>query len=178
MPDPCSPATPSPGPLAVDSRGNVLLSVTPGLEDVPPPDAPMPMALTALWHRGEVVVVHDRFRKGWELPGGTIEPGETPRQAAVRELFEESGQEPDGPLRFVGHARFLLGSTRRAEYGALFTGDALGRCRFESNDEIGMVRWWDLNTPLPGRASAIDMYLARLTRPTGGVPMGRGRSAP
>lgn len=166
------------GPLAVDSRGNALVSVTPGVEGVLPSDAPMPLALTALWHRGEVLMVHDRFRGSWELPGGMIEPGESPRQAAVRELFEESGQEPDGPLRFVGHARFLLGPTRRAEYGALFAGDALGRRRFESNDEIGMARWWDLGMPLPGRASAIDMYLARLTRPTGDDALGRGRSAP
>lgn len=72
-------------------------------------------------------------------------------------------------MRFVGHAGFLLGAgpARRAEYGALFTGDALGRRRFEANDEIGMMRWWDLTAPLPGRVSGIDRYLARLARPTG-----------
>ncbi|WP_405793026.1 NUDIX domain-containing protein [Streptomyces sp. NBC_01506] len=162
MPDP------SAGPLAVDSRGNALVSFTPGVEGVLPGDAPTPLALTALWHRGEVVVVHDRFREHWELPGGMIEPGESPRQAAVRELFEESGQEPGGPLRFVGHAGFLLGPERRAEYGALFTGDALVRRPFRASDEIAAARWWDLTVPLPGRVSAIDMYLARLTRPVAG----------
>ncbi|UFR00205.1 NUDIX domain-containing protein [Streptomyces sp. Go40/10] len=123
------------------------------------------MALTALWHRGEVVMVHDRFRDHWELPGGLREPGETPRRTAVRELFEESGQVPGGPLRFVGYAGFLLGPEQRAEYGALFTGHALRRRGFEADHEIGAMRWWDLTAPLPGRVSDIDAYLARLTRP-------------
>ncbi|GLX50259.1 DNA mismatch repair protein MutT [Streptomyces hygroscopicus subsp. hygroscopicus] len=154
-------------PLAADQRGNVLASFTFGTEDVLPGGAPTPMALTALWHRGAVVMVHDRFRSQWELPGGLLEPGESPRQAAVRELAEESGQIPDDPLLFVGYAEFLLGPARRAEYGALFTGRALRRRRVETDDEIGAVRWWEPATPLPGRVSAIDAYLARLTLPDG-----------
>jgi 8-oxo-dGTP pyrophosphatase MutT (NUDIX family) len=38
-----------------------------------------------------VLLVHSRVRRVWELPGGLIDTGETPRQAAVRELHEESG---------------------------------------------------------------------------------------
>lgn len=159
MPDP------PPRPLASDSRGSLLVSFVPGAEGVLPGDAPTPMALTALWHRGEVVMVHDRYRTSWELPGGMVEPGESTRQAAVRELLEESGQEPDGPLLFVGYAAFVVAPDRRAEYGALYTGRALGRRRFEADDEIAAACWWDLRAPLPGRVSGIDVYLAELTRP-------------
>jgi 8-oxo-dGTP diphosphatase len=37
-----------------------------------------------------VVLVQHRWR-GWVPPGGKVEAGETPRRAASRELFEETG---------------------------------------------------------------------------------------
>lgn len=39
---------------------------------------------------GHVVLVKHRWR-GWVPPGGKVEPGETPRAAAARELAEETG---------------------------------------------------------------------------------------
>ncbi|MGW1469125.1 NUDIX hydrolase [Streptomyces sp. NPDC002308] len=128
----------------------------------------MPAALLALWCGCRVLLVHDRYRKSWELPGGMIEPEETPRAAALRELLEETGQIPDGPVRFVGLAHFLLGPERRTEFLALYTGRIGRPLPFEANDEIGAVHWWHPDEPLLARAQPLDAYLARLCRPSGG----------
>jgi 8-oxo-dGTP diphosphatase len=39
----------------------------------------------------------------WELPGGKIEPGETPAAAALRELHEETGLSGQAPVPFAVH---------------------------------------------------------------------------
>lgn len=38
---------------------------------------------------GRVVVVEPVYKPGWELPGGAVEPDESPWQAARREIAEE-----------------------------------------------------------------------------------------
>ena len=46
-------------------------------------------ALVALWYQGRVLLVQASYRHELSLPGGWIDRGEAPEQAARRELFEE-----------------------------------------------------------------------------------------
>ncbi|MFI7285684.1 NUDIX hydrolase [Streptomyces anulatus] len=156
--------SPADEPLAADGRGNSLISFAWGAEAAPPLDAPLPAALVALWRAGRVLMVFDRYRQSWELPGGSIEENESPRQAAARELLEESGQQPDERLRFIGYARFVLAPDRRTEYLALYAGSCTKTRPFEPTEEIAAIHWWDLREPLPGHVQRLDIYLAALTQ--------------
>lgn len=40
---------------------------------------------------GRVLLVKPTYKTGWDLPGGYVEPGESPKDAARREVSEELG---------------------------------------------------------------------------------------
>jgi len=40
---------------------------------------------------GRILLVKPAYKEGWEIPGGYVEPGESPRAACNRELNEELG---------------------------------------------------------------------------------------
>ncbi len=40
---------------------------------------------------GKILLVKEKEDGGWTLPGGWADPGDTPAEAVVREIFEESG---------------------------------------------------------------------------------------
>ncbi|MDO5399831.1 MAG: NUDIX domain-containing protein [Eubacteriales bacterium] len=42
-------------------------------------------------YNGKILLSRHKARTTWETQGGHVEPGETPLEAAKRELFEESG---------------------------------------------------------------------------------------
>lgn len=146
-----------------NARGDALLSFERmGEKDLAclDPTIPLPFALVALWCGDRCLVVFDRYRAGWELPGGTLEPGESPRAGAFRELDEESGQRPDD-LEFVGVATTRVGSERRIEYGAIYRGRIAVPAPFTPNAETARITWWNPAQDLPG-LDPIDAALARL----------------
>ncbi|KAB8184275.1 NUDIX domain-containing protein [Microbispora catharanthi] len=156
--------------MAADEAGNELTAFHRVAEQAVFSDAPTPLALVAAWHRlahlDRLLLVFNRYRQCWELPGGLIDPGETPRQAAVRELREESGLRAED-LTFAGYARFVLGAERRMEYAAVYALRVPGpHGGFVPNAEIAAIGWWDGTTPLPGRVQHLDVLLGRLARET------------
>ena len=108
--------------------------------------APLTHAVTVVRHGGATLLVFNRKKQHWELPGGHIDVGETPRACAARELFEESGVvcDPAG-LHFAGIITVAAADDAKAtqEYGALYVVEVEARPPFAPNDEIAAVRWWD-----------------------------------
>lgn len=43
---------------------------------------------------GRVLLVRPSYKPGWDIPGGYLHPGETPSEAAAREVSEELGIKP------------------------------------------------------------------------------------
>ncbi len=65
----------------------------------------------ALRGDGRIALVRHSYRDGWYLPGGGVEPGEAPADAALREAREEAGVVPSGvPLLFGAYHLALAGA--------------------------------------------------------------------
>ncbi len=150
-------------PLAEKLNENLLLDfwrcAESELDDLDPL-IPLPLALMVAEREGSVLMVHNTWRREWELPGGMIDEGETAREAAVREFREETGAEA-GEVEFVGVGTVQLGHERRIEYAAVYRTSIDQLANFEPNDEIDEVQWWDLGSEL-ARLSPIDAHLAEL----------------
>ena len=99
-----------------------------------------------------VLVVRDRGRPTYALPGGGIEKGELPIVAAARELYEETGLE-------ASVIRFLFVFEGKYNNHHLYEVEADGEVAVRG--EVDGFTWWDMvdDTPVYPHVRGI---LARL----------------
>lgn len=99
----------------------------------------------------------DRFllvrhkKRGWELPGGHVEPGESPLEGARREWVEETGLPLDRLQAVARHVRpdgsvgeLFLGAVRSEEPAVVGEGEAAGVALVGAVDPRGRIvdqRW-------------------------------------
>ena len=59
-------------------------------------------------HRGKILTLYKSYRnryEGWVLPKGTVEPGETHEQTALREVMEEAGVRAT-IVKYIGKSQY------------------------------------------------------------------------
>jgi 8-oxo-dGTP pyrophosphatase MutT (NUDIX family) len=147
---------------------------TAGGRSVPLPDDGLPVIersavrLVVLDAEGKLLLFHTRdlcnpgLGTWWELPGGGIEPGETYRDTAVRELREETGiiaaRSQVGPPAWKRRASFRYRQERRLQHEVIVMVrlpaqgpgiDASQRLDYEKEDYFG-YRWWPVQEVLSG----------------------------
>ncbi len=127
-------------------------------KDIPPECSPLTSALVAARRGDEVLLVLSRKDHWWELPGGTIEKGETPRACAERELGEETGQDP-WYMEMAGVFHLEFRDDGRTEYGAVFESKVGDLVPFVPNKEIARLKFWTPQEKLEG-LNPIDREIA------------------
>jgi 8-oxo-dGTP pyrophosphatase MutT (NUDIX family) len=90
----------------------------------------------------QVAVVHRPRHRDWSLPKGKLDPGESWRDAAVREVEEETGFRVR-PRRRIGRTRYrdAKGRNKLVRYWAMDLADGENGKGFEPNREVDELRW-------------------------------------
>src|SRR5205085_8625852 len=97
------------GQLFLDDEqvlGRFLYRVNFRMSDELPPPAHV-SAAHCLAFDGDLVILTRHVERQWTIPGGRLEPGETPLQCMVREAKEEAGIEVTD-ARVVAHNRIEM----------------------------------------------------------------------
>lgn len=110
-------------------------------------------------------------RSFWVLPGGSIEPGETPEEAAQREMCEESGLAIRiERLLFIDEPRDV-GTVRIREPRYTFLGSIAGTCDPNASTgdaELAEVRWMPIDGAYDAATSdTLRRVDSALRRPAG-----------
>ncbi|CAG7627258.1 RNA pyrophosphohydrolase [Paenibacillus solanacearum] len=76
------------------------------LSDTLPERERITSAFVLAFRQGRLLLTQ-LHKRGWDIPGGHIEPGESPEEAVIRELYEETGAVIGAP-ELLGYKQIRL----------------------------------------------------------------------
>ncbi len=100
--------------------------------------------VSVLDHAGRMLWGRRRDNGKWTTPAGHLEPGEAPEAGALRELFEEAGLRPNGPLVALGRGKSPDGSVD--VYAFACVADGLPTTENDPDAEIEEWQWVDVSS--------------------------------
>ncbi len=101
----------------------------------------------------QVLLVRHTYVKGWNLPGGGVEIGQSAAEALVQELREEAGVTLTAPAQL--HGLFFNPRVGRRDHIAVFVvRDFAWNGPPPPNREIAEARFWPLDALPPDLASS------------------------
>jgi 8-oxo-dGTP diphosphatase len=117
-------------------------------------------SLVVVQRAQQVLLGFNANRQQWELPGGSVDAGESALSAALRELAEETGIRSDR-ASLAASAEFTFGGDATTYLAAVFSVRLDDDPELVASDELTSFLWWEPTDDEWDGLSPLDAEIAR-----------------
>lgn len=125
--------------------------------------APITGAFAVIKVKDKYLIGYNKWRGNFEFPAGKIEVNESLKDAAIRELYEETHQKVNN-LIWKGLFKVYDKNKEEYRYRALYYGEIMELEVFEvtNEDEMDRIHLWDMKETI-GYVDEVDVKMVELS---------------